>query len=117
MLSEEHIRIIKANLIDYFDKTEPYLNPDLSMDMLSKALGFPKHHITEVLNKEIGKNFFQFVNEHRVEAVKDMLSANKNYFSIEAIGYECGFNSKSSFFTIFKKATGQTPLQFKNSNL
>jgi AraC-like DNA-binding protein len=84
--------------------------------MLANALGFPKHHITEVLNKEIGKNFFQFVNEYRVNAVKEMLIQPKNFYSIEAIGFECGFNSKSSFFTIFKKATGQTPLQYKNSN-
>lgn len=117
MLSEEQTNVIKGDLIEYFEKTKPYLNPDLSMDMLSKSLGYPKHHITEVLNKEIGKNFFQFVNEYRIEAVKSTLSDDKNYFSIEAIGYECGFNSKSSFFTIFKKATGQTPLQYKNSKI
>lgn len=117
MLSEVQTARIKDDLVNYFTKSKPYLNPDLSMDMLSKALGYPKHHITDVLNKEIGKNFFQFVNEYRIEAVKQMLSADKNYFSIEAIGYECGFNSKSSFFTIFKKATGKTPLQYKNSKL
>lgn len=116
LISEEQAVTIKKHLYSYFKNNRPYLNPDLSMDMLSQALGYPKHHITEVLNKEIGKNFFQFVNEYRVEAVKEMLST-KSYFSIEAIGYECGFNSKSSFFSTFKKATGLTPLQYKSANL
>lgn len=114
LLSQEQTETIKAHLYKFFKDNRPYLNSDLNMDMLSKALGYPKHHITEVLNKEIGKNFFQFVNEYRVEAVKEMLST-KNYFSIEAIGYECGFNSKSSFFSTFKRSTGLTPLQYRSS--
>lgn len=113
-LSAEQTEIIKGHLYRYFKDKRPYLNSELSMDMLSKELGYPKHHITEVLNKEIGKNFFQFVNEYRVEAVKEMLST-KSYFSIEAIGYECGFNSKSSFFSTFKKSTGFTPLQYRST--
>ncbi|HEY6915810.1 MAG TPA: helix-turn-helix domain-containing protein, partial [Paludibacter sp.] len=64
-------------------------------------LKIPKYQITEVLNTELGNNFFQFVNHYRVEAVKMMLSDPKNKYSIEAIGYECGFSSKSSFYTVF----------------
>jgi AraC-like DNA-binding protein len=79
---------------------------------LSNALGIPKYLLTEVLNVAMGKNFFRLVNEYRVEAVKKMLMKKKEY-SIEAIGYECGFNSKSSFFTVFKNITGLTPLQYK----
>lgn len=105
---------IKTQIITHFEKHKPYLNPDLSMDMLSEQLKVPKHKLTEVLNVDIGKNFFQFVNEYRIEAVKSQLRDPNNQYSIEAIGYECGFNSKSSFFTVFKKITGQTPLQFKS---
>ena len=108
---------IKTQLNKFFEKNKPYLNPDLSMDMLSDSLGIPKHQLTEVLNMYIGKNFFQFVNEFRVEAVKEYLKDPRNLYSIEAIGYECGFNSKSSFFTVFKKITGQTPMQFKSESV
>ena len=107
--------IIKRQLLHYFNTAKPYLDPDLNMDMLSDHLNIRKHQLTEVLNMDIGKNFFQFVNEYRVEAVKEQLADPKNMFSIEAIGYECGFSSKSSFFTVFKKITGQTPMQYKNS--
>jgi AraC-like DNA-binding protein len=116
LLSGKKKANLKKLILDYFEKEEPYINPDLSMDLLSAQLDVPKHQLTEVLNMEIGKNFFQFVNSYRVEAVKKKLADKSNPYSIEAIGYECGFNSKSSFFTVFKNLAGQTPLQYKNSS-
>jgi AraC-like DNA-binding protein len=107
---------IKSRIIKYFETEKPYLNPELSMDFLSESLKIPKHHLTEVLNVEIGKNFFQFVNEYRVEAVKVQLMDSRNLYSIEAIGYDCGFSSKSSFFTVFKKLTGKTPQEYRNTD-
>ncbi len=108
---------IETRILAYFKVKTPYHNSELSMVLLSEELNIPKHQITEVLNTNIGKNFFQFVNEYRVEAVKQKLSdASNNKYSIEAIGYDCGFSSKSSFFSVFKNITRQTPLQFKTSN-
>ena len=107
---------IKTQILTYFKEKTPYLNSELSMHILSEELDIPKHQLTEVLNTTIGKNFFQFVNEYRVEAVKQKLSdTSNNNFSIEAIAYDCGFSSKSSFFSVFKNISGQTPSQFKNS--
>jgi AraC-like DNA-binding protein len=107
--------VIRKKLLDYFEKEKPYLISELSMMMLSEKLEVPRHHLTEVLNNDLGRNFFQFVNEYRVESVKQMLSDPTNRYSIEAIGYECGFNSKSSFFTVFKNLTGKTPQEYRNS--
>ena len=114
-LSTETKAKIKQKIIVYFEKEKAYLNPDLSMDVLSESLKIPKYQLTEVLNIEIGKSFFQFVNFYRVEAVKQMLTDPKNKYSIEAIGYDCGFSSKSSFYTVFKSMTGETPVAFRNS--
>jgi AraC-like DNA-binding protein len=115
VLSAHKKKEIKERILHYFENEKPYLNPDLNMDMLSSALSVPKHQLTEVLNTVIGKNFFKFVNSYRIEAVKKMLADGKNKYSIEAIGYECGFSSKSSFFTVFKNFTGQTPTEYRNS--
>lgn len=114
-ISEDRKKQIKKAILTYFDKEEPFLNAGLNMSMLSEYLGIPKHHLTEVLNSEIGKNFFSFVNEYRIEAVKKLLVDKGDIYSIEYIGFECGFNSKSSFFTVFKKITGQTPMQYRNT--
>jgi AraC-like DNA-binding protein len=114
LLSLKQKNEIKNRILDFFETDKPYLNPDLNMESLSNSLNIPKYHITEVLNTEIGSNFFGFVNKYRVEAVKKMLDNPKNQYSIEAIGYECGYNSKSSFFTVFKKLSGMTPMEYKN---
>jgi AraC-like DNA-binding protein len=88
----------------------------LTIGQVSDKLHLQRHTLTEVLNTEIGRNFYQFVNEYRVSEIKKML-ANPGYanYSIDAIGYECGFNSKSSFYSVFKKSTGMTPAQYKKS--
>ncbi|KAA3632703.1 MAG: AraC family transcriptional regulator [Bacteroidetes bacterium] len=116
-LSSSKKKEIRTAILSFFDNEKPFLNPDLNLQVLSESLDYPKHHLTEVLNTAIGKNFFQFVNAYRVEAVKAALSKKDNLYSIEAIGYDCGFSSKSSFFTVFKKMTGMTPLQYRQSQI
>lgn len=113
-LKTEEKQKIKEALENYFIKDKPYFNSRLTITMVSNKLGMPRHKITEVLNTDIGKNFYRFVNEYRVEEVKSMLSNPAyNHYSIEAIGYECGFNSKSAFFSVFKDLTSMTPAQYK----
>lgn len=114
LLSEAEKKSISESIIDIFEQKKIYLNPELNMDMLAEKLKTPKHQLTEVLTTTIQKNFFQLVNSYRVEAVKKMLLDSKNNYSIEAIGYECGFSSKSTFYSVFKNMTNETPIQFKN---
>lgn len=107
---------IRKILEDHFRMEKPYLNSELTITNLSHQLNLSRHTLTELLNTEIGKNFYQFVNEYRVQEVKLKLADPKfAHFSIEAIGFECGFNSKSSFYAVFKNATGMTPSQYKLS--
>lgn len=115
LLTKKQKAIIKDKIINFFKTERPYLNPEFNMSMLSNYLNIPKYQITEVLNVDIGKNFFQFVNEYRVEEVKNQLSDKKNLYSIEAIGYESGFKSKSTFLTVFKKITGRTPTEYRDA--
>lgn len=112
-LSPENKEKIKHKLLNHFEINKAFLDPDLNMDSLAVALHIPKHQLTEVLSTVVGKNFFQFVNSYRIDAVKTMLLDSKNLYSIEAIGYECGFSSKSSFYSVFKELTGETPISFR----
>lgn len=116
-LSADQMEKISQKLLNYIQKEKPFLNPEFSMSLLSESLKIPRHHLTEVLNKHLGKNFFLFVNEYRVSAVKKQLDKPGNPYSIEAIGYECGFNSKSTFFSVFKSITGQTPKNYQQTVL
>lgn len=113
LLTKRQKEIIRNKILEHFKLNRPYLDPEFNMSMLSESLNIPKYQLTEVLNVEIGKNFFQFVNDYRIEEAKKQLANKNNLYSIEAIGYESGFNSKSSFFTVFKKTTGYTPNEYK----
>jgi AraC-like DNA-binding protein len=115
LLNDRDRNAIGKKVLEFFDVQQAYLNPDLSMEVLAAELNVPKHQLTEVLNTGLGKSFFHLVNSYRVEAVKKMLADPGNNYSIEAIGYECGFSNKSSFYKIFKETVGKTPVEYRDS--
>ena len=90
--------------------------PDLNLQRLADALGIKSYLLTRVLNEGMNQSFFDYVNERRVEAVKEKLADPAfDNFTLLTIANECGFNSKSTFNQIFKKFTNQTPTQYKKS--
>ena len=97
----------------FMSNREPFLNPDLNLKLLSQAMNISERQISNAINKNSGQNFYSYINQYRVEAVKIMLEENKQAtFSIVGIGELAGFNSKSSFYTNFKKVTGSSPSQY-----
>lgn len=102
----------------HLELEKSYLNPELTVQDLSKQLNIPRHHLTEILNNDIRKNFFNFINEYRVNEVKKRLLDSKfDHLTIVAIAFESGFNSKSTFNSIFKQYTNLTPTQWRNEAL
>lgn len=104
-------------LILYVEEKKPYLDRDLSIHDLSLMTGIPRHHITQVLNEKYKKNFFTFINEYRVKEVIERFSNPKNnQYTILAIAFDAGFNSKATFNSIFKSQTGMTPSEFREKS-
>jgi AraC-like DNA-binding protein len=115
-LSKEFVEKYQKQLILYFETEKPFKLRELNAQMVAKQLDIKQHHLTEVMNEYMGKNFYTFVNEYRVAEVIKMLKNRKfDHYSLLGIAYEAGFNSKSSFNTIFKKITGLTPTEYKTS--
>ncbi len=113
-LKENQARTYLDKLISVMETEKPYLNRDLSIQDLSDMTGIPRHHITQVLNETHGKNFFTFINEYRVNEVISRFSDLKNNnYTILAIAYDAGFNSKTTFNSIFKSQTGITPSEYR----
>lgn len=105
-------------LISHMDLLKPYLNPDLTLPQLAVELGISSHLLSQVINEHFKLNFFDFVNQYRVEAFKELIGNPKyDNFSLLGIAFECGFNSKSAFNRVFKKSTGLTPSQYKDTAL
>ncbi len=102
-------------LVNIVENEKLYLNSNLTIDDMSRSTGIPKHHITEVLNEKYNRNFFTFINEYRVKEVINRLSDPKfNRYTILSIAFDSGFNSKTTFNTLFKSFTGLTPSEYRN---
>jgi len=112
-LQHNDVSAYYSSLIQLMDSERLFLDSRLSIKTVADKLGMSVNHLSQVINQQSGKNFFRFINEYRVEEAKKLLldQSNKKY-TILAIAYDCGFNSKSSFNTIFKEYTGQTPSDF-----
>ncbi|MCD4771969.1 MAG: helix-turn-helix domain-containing protein, partial [Bacteroidales bacterium] len=115
-LQIDNMKTIHSRLIKSMQQNRLFLNPTLSLSVLSKELNIPTHHITQTLNEYAGLSFYDFVNSFRVNEFKKGIHApeNKN-FSLLGIAFDCGFNSKSSFNRIFKQKTGLSPSEFQKN--
>lgn len=93
-----------------------YLNSELTLKSLADNLNIHPNVLSKVINDGLDKNFSDFVNEYRVNAIIDKLhSGNYNHITLLGISFECGFNSKTTFNRVFKNIKGITPLNYKKS--
>ena len=100
----------------YMEDEKPYLDENISIRELSVKTGIPHHHLSIVINSMLGKNFYTFINEYRVKEAEIILNDPDNVdASIISIAFRAGFNSKSAFNSVFKKITGKTPSQYRES--
>ncbi|WP_350290385.1 helix-turn-helix domain-containing protein [uncultured Croceitalea sp.] len=100
----------------YVKENNSFLNPHLSLESLAAELSIGVSTLSKVVNSK-EENFSDFINSHRIEAAKKFLTiADFDNYTIVAIGLECGFNSKSTFYNAFKKSTGKTPSEFRKLN-
>ncbi len=111
---ENAIRIID----DYMLETKAYLNPSITLKMLSKNVKLPERLISKAINKIEHKNFNNYINYYRIEEFKKLLSMDRHKkFSISAIANEVGFNSRASFYKNFKDIVGVSPSSYaKNTS-
>lgn len=112
-LSMEKSKILMENIIHLFEKEKIYLN-NITIHDIAKRLNTNEKYISQTININLNKNFYNFVNSYRIEAAKKILMDKKyENYTIEALAKEVGFNSRSSFNVTFKKCTGLTPSEYK----
>ncbi|MBX2963250.1 MAG: AraC family transcriptional regulator [Cyclobacteriaceae bacterium] len=103
-------------LQESLERGRHYLDPDLSLIRLAEIMKTPAGKLSYVINSCLGKNFYDFVNEYRVkEFLKRLPDKQYAHLSLLGLAFECGFRSKSTFNSFFKKQTGQTPSAYKKN--
>ncbi|HEX6892283.1 MAG TPA: helix-turn-helix domain-containing protein, partial [Chryseolinea sp.] len=117
-MSNERMREIVTRVMQLMDVSKLYLQSELTLQDLAEKLDTPSYQVTQAINEGLGRNFYDLVNGYRVEEAKRLLSdpASKNS-KILTVGMDAGFNSKTTFNTVFKKFTGLTPSEFKDQQL
>jgi len=112
-LDKSVVSVIYKNLTAILVEKKPYTNPELTLRDLAKLLDVHPNHLSQVINSQTNKNFYDLINEKRIQEFlfRAALSENKRY-TLTALAFDCGFNSKASFNRNFKKFTDRTPSEY-----
>lgn len=112
-LKDEQITALHRQLTAMMREEKAYKNPEVTLLDLARQLDIHPNYLSQVINSVEQKNFYDFINEHRVEEFKQLVSLPENqHYTLLTLAFECGFNSKTSFNRNFKKATGMTPSSY-----
>jgi len=115
-LDEKTVSEIFRNLLNVLDEKKIYNNPELTLSDFAKLVGVHPNHLSQVINSQTKKSFYDLINERRIQdfILRVSLSENKQY-TLVSLAFDCGFNSKASFNRNFKKITGKTPSDYLKS--
>lgn len=101
----------------YIQDNKCFLNPEISLEIIADELKMSTSSLSQIINQNSNYNFSDYINALRVEKSKLLLTDSEfKEYTILSIGLECGFNSKSTFYTAFKKFTQTTPTEFQKAN-
>ena len=115
-LSEEGSNELWERINQVIVTEKLYTNPEYRLNDLAEKVECSLHHVSQVINEKQGTSYSDYINSFRIkEAQRLLVSPEYDSFTILAIAYEVGFNSKTAFYNAFKKQTGQTPSQYKKN--
>lgn len=110
------IEEINSKLILLMEHDKLFLESELTLQQLSEKLEYPTYQVSQAINEGMKKSFYDLINGYRVEEAKHLLLDPKNSnYTILSVGFEAGFNSKTTFNTVFKKFTGLSPTEFRGN--
>ena len=114
-LPDDKMEEIAKKIINLMESEKLYQEPELTLQQLADKLQLLPYQVSQAINEGMKKSFYDLVNGYRVEKAKNLLMdvKNKNY-TILSVGFEAGFNSKTTFNTVFKKFTGLTPTEYRD---
>lgn len=109
---------LKNRLATIMQAEQAFLIPDLTLPKLAAAIDCSVNHLSQVINSGFGMSFFDYLNQYRIEYARNQLSAcDGNNGAILHVAFAAGFNSNSAFYAAFKKCIGQTPAQYRRTQL
>ena len=112
------IEQLYGQIKELMERDKPYLDAQLSLNRLAQLLHCHPHMLSQCINQMEGRNFNDFINHYRLgQAMKMLFDTKFAGYSVEGIGLEAGFSSKSTFYPAFKKHTGKTPTEYRKEHM
>ena len=106
----------KRQLEDLMNRVKIYQDPELRLDGLADSLKLSPRTVSTLLNQHYNQSFYDFINHYRVMDAQRQLRATENVNkSVQRIFEDAGFNSKTTFNTLFKRTTGKTPSEYRKT--
>ena len=111
-VNEFNNKRIDRNVEKILEYINNRLGEDLSLNDVSRVVGFCPSYVSRIFKENLGKSFTEYLNEKRVEKAKHYL--RETNFSVKEVGFKVGFNNMQSFLRSFKRLESITPGQFKD---
>lgn len=108
-LSTRQLGQLAQDLQDYFQRSQPFLDPELDLQQVAAATGYSRNQISHLLNQVLGESFYRYVNRARLQYLLDGLQAGSDLKRIDELAFAAGFNSLSAFYSCFKVTPGCRP--------
>ena len=115
-LREDSAQYLVNKLNKVMAEDQWYLQDDLSLSGLARQLKTQPHHLSQILNEQFNKTFYDYINELRISYAQDRLLIDR-HLSVIDIAFASGFNNKVTFYNAFKRFVGVTPSQYRRKNL
>ena len=113
-LEAQKLSEIITGIEKIMEEQKSYKSEHLYINDIAAQLGIHSNYLSQAINQQLGINFSEYINIKRTEEAKRLLAdPNYDYMSVFGIGLEAGFNSKATFYSVFKKLTRLTPAQFR----
>ena len=104
---------LSHSILSHLEETKLYLQPDFSLDQLAKSMSTPKHHLYYCFNSVLYKKFTKVRSEFRIDYAKKLIEKGlSDSLTLDAIGNQSGFSSRSSFYNTFKDEVGCSPGEY-----
>ena len=117
LINKDRQKELLVQLESYMIRERPFLNPDLSLNELAKLTDIKPRQLSEIINTTKGVNFYDFINTYRLKEAKRLLICSEfNHYTINAIAYDAGFRSKSTFNKFFRQNERESPSEFRKRN-
>jgi AraC-like DNA-binding protein len=108
-LSARQLSFMADDLQQYFERQQPYLDPQLDLQRVAQECGYSRNQISYLLNQVLGQSFYRYVNQARLQHLLNALDSATPAVRIDALAFAAGFNSLSAFYNCFRQHTGLSP--------